>query len=83
MKRGQQYKDRAPKIAKWLSRDEATAYLLDRLMDYTLPFHPTEYPGGASQILSDAMCVGEASVRNYACKGRKTLPDFGRKLQSH
>jgi len=68
-----QYKDRLPKIVKRLSRDEAVRYVLDALMGKDLPFQPDQYHGGAAQILSDAMCVSEPSVRNYATRGRKTL----------
>lgn len=75
-----QYKDRAPKIVKRLSRDEAVAYLLDVLSGNEVPFAPEEYTGGATQIVSDAICVGYASVKNYACRGRKTLPEHQRKL---
>lgn len=68
------------KIRERMTRDEAVAYVLDVLMGRKPPFKPREYADGPSQILSDAMCVSQESIKNYACRGRKTLRRFENKL---
>lgn len=72
-KRGVQHATTPKRITTRLTRNEAVAYLADMLVGFPLPFKPTDYPGGAGEILADALCVSPESVRNYATLGRKTL----------
>lgn len=73
---GRQHATRPKRITSRLTRDEAVAYIADMLMGRDLPFAPDDYPGGSSQILADAVCVGPESIRNYASRGRSGLSRF-------
>jgi hypothetical protein len=73
---GRQHATKQKRITSRLTRDEAVAYLSAVMLDQPLPFRPAEYPGGATQILADAVCLGPDSIKNSAYLGRKTLPRF-------
>jgi hypothetical protein len=72
-KLGTQHATKQKRITSRLTRDEAIAYLADMLMGRELPFTPDDYPGGPSQILSDAVCISPESIRNYSSRGRRAL----------
>jgi hypothetical protein len=53
-----------------LTREEATALLLDALKTLHLPI---PYRGGWTQILADCACLSKQRISNMATDGRKSV----------